>query len=362
MTAQPASAASPTAVERWLPWARLSLDRLPIPYRGVAVLLGLLMLAEQVMEQALIGPVKAFLIPNNLGSGLALPILIVYMLLAIKSLKVNSLPELARLRSTVQISDEAYDQAVKRIIYTSPRDETVIFLLAFGLMALWFIVLRLPYPMMTSRGTTLPANLWQALLTLGMYTTFASVGLILLWSTWRFGQGLDRLSRQPLTINAFDPDNVLPFGRLSLRHSLTVAVTVLLLLIPLGIPGSLLSYSVLTLASLTSLSALILPLWGVHQQMKQARDQVATRLSSEMAGCQTRLMSSIDLNNEDLNSLTSRVEKLNELRSALYRAPAWPFRNAATTVRVVLAALSPLLYFILNEILRSYVFPVLGIQ
>lgn len=362
MTAQPASATSPTSVERWLPWTRLSLDRSPIPYRGSVMLLGLLMLAEQVMEQSLIGPVKAFLIPNNLGTGLAMPILLVYMLLAIKSLKVNSLPELARLRSTVQISDDAYDQAVKRIVYTSRRDETIIIVLAFGLIALWFVVLRLPYPMMTSRGTTLPANLWQALLTLSLYTTFASVGLILLWSTWCFGQGLDHLSRQPLTINTFDPDNVLPFGRLSLRHSMTVAMTVLLLLIPLGIPGSLLSYSVLMLTSLTSLSALILPLWGVHQQMKYARNQVATRISNEMAGCQTRLMSTIDLSNEDLNSLTSRVEKLNELRSALYRAPAWPFRNAAATVRVVLAALSPLLYFILNEILRSYVFPILGIQ
>jgi hypothetical protein len=164
-----------------------------------------------------------------------------------------------------------------------------------------------------------------------------------------------------LTINTLDPDNVLPFGRLSLRHSLSVAVTVLLFVIPLGAPGDVLEYTVLAAATLASLSALILPLWGVHRQMGQARGRVTARISQELAGCQSRLMECADVSNEALSDLSARTEKLIGLRSTVYRSPTWPFRNASSAVRVVLAAMSPLLYFVLNEIVRTYLLPMLGI-
>jgi hypothetical protein len=207
----------------------------------------------------------------------------------------------------------------------------------------------------------LPASLPQALLTITAYTIFAWAGLALVWSTVRFGWGLGSLAEQPLTINTLDPDNVLPFGRLSLRHSLTVAVTVLLFVIPLGAPGDLLEYSVLAAASLASLSALIFPLWGVHRQMGQARNRVTARISQELAGCQSRLMECADVSSDVLSELSERTEKLIGLRSTVYRSPTWPFRNASSAVRVVLAAMSPLLYFVLNEIVRTYVLPMLGI-
>ena len=93
----------------------------------------------------------------------------------------------------------------------------------------------------------------------------------------------------------FDPDGLLPFGGLSLRHSLTVALTVLLLIIPLGRPTEPSEYAVVLLASLASLSALILPLWGVHRQMGKARDAAASRISGELGRCQARLMEESEL-------------------------------------------------------------------
>ncbi len=346
---------------RWHRLTDLTLDRAPAPYGFMVFLLGAVVLVEQIMEQSLLGPIERFFALNNLRLGLALPALTVYMLLALKTLKRSALPQLAQLRLAVLIDDTDYDRAVQRIVQTSPRAEAALLLAALAITTGWFVVLRLPYPMMAAIPVHLPANLAQALLTLAAYTIFSWAGLALVWSTWQFGRGLGQLARQPLAINALDPDNVLPFGRLSLRHSLTVAVTVLLFIIPLGAPGDLLEYSVLALATLASLSALIFPLLGVHGQMQRARDRITARISQELAGCQSRLINGAEVSNELLGELSERTEKLIGLRSTVYRSPTWPFRNASSVVRVLLAALSPLLYFVLNEILRTYVLPMLGV-
>jgi hypothetical protein len=232
-------------------------------------------------------------------------------------------------------------------------------LAALAIIVAWFVIWGLPYPMIAS--VYLPANPAQAALTIVAYTIFTWAGLTLVWSTWCFGRGLGQLAAKPLAINALDPDNVLPFGRMSLRHSLTVAVTVLLFVIPLGAPGDALEYTVLIIASLASLGALVFPLWGVHRQMAHARDQLTARISQELAGCQSRLMTCNEVSNETLSELAERTGKLIGLRSTIHRSPSWPFRNASSAVRVVLASLSPLLYFVLNEIVRTYVLPMLGI-
>ena len=354
----PPSPSAQTLQARWQPWTATLLDRIPLPYGLTALLLGVVVLLEQVLEQSLLGPVARFFAPHSLRLGLAMPVLTVYMVLAIKLLKRSSLPSLAHLRPVVRVDDAAYDAHVRDILYTGRREELLLLLAALALMVVWFVVLRLPYPMIQN---VRPTNAGQMLLTILAYTIFAWAGLTLVENTLRFGRGLRNLARQPLNINALDPGNVLPFGRLSLRHSLTVAATILLFVLPLGAPGSGLEYSILALASLASLSALLLPLWGVHQKMGAGRDQVAASISRELAGCQARLVEK-GISQADLKEVAERTEKLIELRTTLYRTPTWPFRNAIALTRVVLAALSPLLYFILNEVLRTYVLPVLGIR
>jgi hypothetical protein len=351
---------SVSSTDRWQNFAELTLDRLPLPYTVVALLLGLLILAEQAMEQGMLSSISRLFTPGNLALRLTLPLLTVYMLLALRALKRSALPQLVRLRPAVQIDDAPYDRAVQRIVQTSPRAEGALLAVALAVAVIWFVVLRLPYPMMAAYQLT--ASPPQTLLTVIAYTIFAWAGLALVWSTVRFGFGLGHLAQQPLAINALDPDGILPFGRLSLRHSLTVAVTVLIFVILLGAPGDLLEYSVLALATLASLSALILPLRGVHRQMGEARSQITARISQELAGCQSRLMECAEVSNELLSELAERTDKLIGLRTTVYRSPTWPFRNASAALRVVLAAMSPLLYFVLNEILRTYVLPMLGVR
>ena len=86
----------------WQPFTRLSLDRLPIPFWATALILGLVVLIEQVMERRLLGPLPNTLTAGLVERGLALPLLTVYMLLALKTLKTSALPQLAKLPVNTQ--------------------------------------------------------------------------------------------------------------------------------------------------------------------------------------------------------------------------------------------------------------------
>ena len=342
----------------WQPYTRLSLDRLPIPFWATALILGLVVLMEQVMERTLLGPLPNRLTAGLVARGLALPLLTVYMLLALKTLKTSALPQLAKLRAAVQVSDDVYADHVQRILYTNPRAEAVLLLIALAVVLAWFVVFRQPFPLV---NTLLPPHPLQAILVIAAYTIFGWAGLTLVYSSTRFGLGLGALAQRPLKVNVFDPDGLLPFGGLSLRHSLTVALTVLLLIIPLGRPTEPSEYAVVLLASLASLSALILPLWGVHKQIAKARDAAASRISEELERSHVRLMEGSELDLAAATELANRTDKLVSLRTTMNKSPSWPFRNASSVVRVSLAALSPLIYFILSEMLRTYLLPLMGI-
>lgn len=358
MTTPPVSARSPDA-SAWQSCARLTLDRLPIPFWASALILGGIVLAEQIMERVALASMPSAVTIELVGRQITLAFLTVYMLLALKALKTSSLPRLARLRPAVAIDDDAYARHVKRILFTSPRAELVLFVSSLIVVVAWFLILRLPFPLWS--GVSFPARPLQALLVLTAYIVFGWAGLMLVYSTLRFGFELGDLAHEPLKVNVFDPDDLLPFGALSLRQSLIVAVTILLLIVPLGQPTEPEEYAVIVLASLASLSALVIPLWGVHRQMGRARDAAASRISEELARCQARLMEQSELDLPAASDLASRTEKLMALRTAMYKSPSWPFRNASSILRVSLASLSPLIYFILSEVLRTYLLPLLGV-
>ena len=219
------------------------------------------------MERTLLGPLPNRLTAGLVERGLALPLLTVYMLLALKTLKTSALPQLARLRAAVQVSDDVYAGHVQRILYTNPRAEAVLLLSALAVVLAWFGVFRQPFPLVNAYLPPLPL---QAILVIAAYTIFGWAGLTLVYSSTRFGLGLGALAKRPLKVNVFDPDGLLPFGGLSLRHSLTVAVTVLLLIIPLGRPTEPSEYAVVLLASLASLSALDSALVGRAQTNRKS--------------------------------------------------------------------------------------------
>ncbi|MCB0077209.1 MAG: hypothetical protein KDD73_07260 [Anaerolineales bacterium] len=347
-------------IKRWMPLTQLWMDRLPGPYWLWALLLGAVVFAEQIMEQRLLGPWSRLQEPQILLFSLALPLLTTYMFIVLRRLKQDSLVDLAALRPVVKIDDRAFDHAVKKAIVTSERARWIMLGLAAAIVVGWFAVARLPYPLVSSQ--TLPANPLAVLLTLVAYTIFGMAGLLLVYSGVRFGHGIAMLAEAPLAINLWDAQPLLPFGRLSLRYSLAIAGMVLLILIPFGVPEAAEDYLVISLASLGSLSALILPLRGVHRQMVHVRNKAASHISDELADCQVSLVSADGLREISPKALVERIEPLMALRSRVNNAPTWPFLNVSAMIRVTLAALSPLLYFVLNEVVRTYLLPLLGVQ
>ena len=182
------------------------------------------------------------------------------MLLALKTLKTERVADPGGRSSPPSRSTTLRMISMRHMLHTSRRAEALLAGAALAIVITWFFVFRLPLPLM---GIDFAVNPLQSLVILwASYVIFGWAGLTLVYSSVRFGHGLDRPTESPLAVNVFDPDDLLGFGRLSLRHSLTVAVTILLLVIPLGTPTEPAEFAVLLLASMASLSALVFPLWG----------------------------------------------------------------------------------------------------
>jgi hypothetical protein len=200
----------------------------------------------------------------------------------------------------------------------------------------------------------LPTDVPAAVLVLGALVLLSWLLLWLIYVCVHFSLGLNRLAHQPLAINVLDPYALLPFGRLSLLYSLTLVGLILLLVLPLGLPQAFEDYLVVTLASLGTLWALIGPLWGVHRQIRKAKQIVLERIHDQFRDIQETILDGTPFEKEELDDLSGRAEKLVKLRTLVWEAPNWPFRTSASALRAVLAALLPLLLVALQEIVQSY--------
>ena len=62
---------------------------------------------------------------------------------------------------------------------------------------------------------------------------------------------------------------------------------------------------------------------------------------------------------DSLGDLSDRTGILVDLRELVENSPRWPFTDTAEIARVIVAVASPLVYFILNEIIGIYIIPLL---
>ena len=180
--------------------------------------------------------------------------------------------------------------------------------------------------------------------------------LNLVYSAIRNARALAQLAANPLQINVFDPALLLPFGRLSLVQSLGYVGVALIPLILLGSPRAAGGWLVIVL-SLLSLMALFVPLWGVHRQIVAAREGVLAEIGGELLAVQRALGGGAVADADKLAALAQHTTTLMEFRLRVLSNPSWPFRDIGAVLRAAAAALSPLVYFILNYLVQSYLFP-----
>jgi hypothetical protein len=343
-------------VDEWWEWTQIGFKRIPIPYWLVVAAVGLFALGEQILVYSLRDPTFSELNNRDFARMVTVPIVFVYCMTALHMLKYGAVKQLNKLRRVVKISDDAYHEHVRRIIGIPAWLEWLLLAVSAALVFVLFVVVDITIPT-TALESQLPDNPLSATVILIAYTALGWLFLLLFVTSVNLGRGLSQLAQEPIEINVFDPLDRLPFGQLSLLHSLTLVGLILVLILPLGRPTEPLEFFIIGLFSLGSLFALVLPLRGVRRQVERAKNRVLEKVEGEFYEVQTELMMERDLDGETLADLEQRTEVLSDLRERILRSPTWPFRNASATIRAALAAASPILYFLFTEFLRAIITP-----
>jgi len=344
-----------TDTQHWSRWATFALERLPLPYGLIVAPAGVIALAEQALEYSLDDPTFSHLTAAAVTRLLVTPLMTIYILTFLKILKKGGVRALTELRPTVLISDREYDEHVRRMVGGDWRIELAVLAFVTVIVLNMFLVLRSD---LLNSQKTLPSSWPTAAFITANYVFLGWLLLTQVYCSIRHAIALRALAQRPLVVNVFDPANLLPFGRLSLLHSLPNMGVILIPLIIFGPPTEA-GYLVIAF-SLVGLLALFIPLWGVHKQIGQAKGRVVTSIYEQLTEIQNALLHGTGGKNfGDVAEMADRTDALIALRKMIQESPNWPFKDTAEVARAILAVASPLVYFILNEILRAYLLPIL---
>lgn len=334
------------------PGASLLLFRLPWPGWVTAVALVVYVAAEQVLEELLL---SGDITGQRLLYRTVLVALVLYLLLVLLLLKRRMLLTLPKLKNAVVVEAEVFDRYALRLVKTSRLRELGSLLAALATVVLLFLVLRAPLPL--GGELAMAPSVVLAPVILATYVVVGWLGLSLVQMAVQHAFALRRLAAMKLEINVYDPDNLLPFGTTSLQHSLALLGVIVILIIPLGLPTGPSGWLVVSLASSASLASLLLPIWPVYSKTRSAKEEALSEISRGLLWVQESLAGRGDGRVESVADLNARANALVNLRKTIQDVPNWPFRSTATLVRAITAALSPLIYFVLIELMRAYFVP-----
>jgi hypothetical protein len=351
--ALPETRIAPPVQTDWQGCRMLALERLPIPFPLLVLIAGLFAVAEQVAEYFTSVPALRNPPRVALAEGAVIVIMIVYILAYLGLLKRRSIHGLARLHAAVKITDAEFDRHARAMLNANPRVETALLLASIVVVLLMFGVGNSDGINRPDQG--LPAVLPLALIMALAYLLVGWLLLTLVYTSVRYARALHTLARCPLEVNVFDPMNLLPFGELSLLHSVSVAGLFLIPLILLGPPARA-GFIVIGLSAI-SLVSLFIPLWGVHRQMTVAKERALDQIYIRLMDTHQTLMERPPLDSETLGDLTNRTSLLVTLRELVLKSPNWPFRDVASLLRATLAVASPFLIYLLQRMLDLYVVP-----
>ncbi len=352
----PETAPNLAAQTGWRACSMLALERLPVPYPLLVLGIGLYAAAEQALEHVTAPP--AYRYPPNevLGQGAVVVILMMYILIYLAMLKRRAVIGLTRLRPAVEIGDQEYIGYARRMLNANPRFEAGLFAVSVVVNYILFFVLPVDPQMRTDGG--MPDSLALSLIFLSVYVLLGWLLLTLVYTSVRFAQGLSILARKPLEVNVFDPGNLVPFGELSLLHSLAAVGLLFIPLLLLGMPQR--AGFILIGLAVFSLAALFIPLLGVHRQMDAAKAQALDQIYAQLMDGHRKLMEcDTCVEGNELDELASRMSLLSNLRELVLKSPSWPFRDIAALLRAILAVASPFIIYFIQKLIDVFVVPTL---
>ena len=333
---------------------RLALSR----YRYPLLMIGAIAVvaAGQLVEDAADGTLQ-MLTPTQSIRRYTLIALVLYELVmaAIVYWTVSRSSEsLRRVMKLDEASFVAYEQRFRLRDWST---DLVLLVISMVIVAFLFIGVGLDLlddDPLRQQSLALPSAPLSAAIVLAGYTVIGWAGLKLIYVAARMGRLLGRLSREPLQINVFDTTALLPFGNIALAVALAPAGIIAILLVGLGAPSSLLGWTILLLASLASLLALLLPLRGVHRQMSDAKDAALETINVRISRLFSEVSSTTELDKATMARFSDSSGALIPLRKAIEEMTTWPFRDTLAFGRAVLIALAPLIYTTLSELIRVF--------
>lgn len=344
---------------QWDRWPLLALERWRLPYGWTVVLVAALGIASLVADTVFRYQKGGVWPARDVAVGIASVVVVVYALIDMRIVKRVSGRALMELRPAVQISDAAYDQFVRRLLYADGRVETLLLVLA-AVFVLVFLVLP-PDQLRGLPHVGLIESLGILLITL-YYTLLFWLLLSLVYVSFRNARTLGALARQPLIVNVFDPVGLLPFGRVSMVQGMAFVGAFLIPFIIVGPPTRQGGGWLVVGLSVIGLLAIFLPLWGVHRQIVKARHDILAGITRELMAVQHALLTGAAQETDALRLLSQRTDLLLQVRKQILSGPTWPFRSSAAVLRVVIAASSPVIYFTLNHLIQTYLFPPIGLK
>lgn len=334
--------------------SKMSSLRVPIGLLLVVVIVTL----GQFVEDSLDTPKLEMLTPSISIPRWALPVLTLYILLVLQLIQRTAARIMPQVRQTVQCDDKTFQEFYQRMARLPLSIEIGLAMISVLFVIVLFPILHSPLPIVRNPGTNqltyLPTDPLNAFVVLAAYSLVGWAALTLVVDTLRLGSTLGELTRRPLAFNVYDITNVLPFGRLALVLSAAPAGVILILLVGLGAPTGALAWFAFALASLASVLALVLPLRGVHSQMNRAKKSALAALNNELNQIQREML---DANSPDITrtgQLSNRTNILVNLRKVVQEGPTWPFIDSAAVSRAALIATAPLIYAVLNELIRIF--------
>jgi len=337
----------------------MALERGRLSYRWVILIVALLGVASLAFDVALHYAMRGVWPAHEMAFGVVGIAAAVYILLALRFVKRASKRALAQLRRSVAIDDQQYEGFARRLLAADGRMEAVLLAVAVLLVVVFLI---LPPDQLPELASYSLAGVIGSIVIALFYTILFWLLLSLVYAGIRSSRALTQLAGQPLTVNVFDPEPLLPFGRLSLAQSLTFVGMFLIPLIIMGPPTRQGGGWLVIGLSVLCLLALFVPLWGVHRQIVTAREEVLGRVCGDLMEVQKSLLGAAARDTEQLHALSQRTEVLLSFRKQVLGAPSWPFRDTGSIFRATIAATSPLIYFILNQLVQSYLFPLFGLK
>lgn len=335
----------------------LRLDRIQFPSRYVAIGAAAIVIAGQFAEDLSDSPPLQMLQPDVAGPRWTFIAVVLYELLILRLVDRTVRRSVPSFERVLRLEPAVFRAYVHRLRPPDPTTSLVIFAISALIVTVLFAGLALELPLVNDPATGaplfLPPDPLGAFVILAGYTVAGWAGLSLIYLTISLGRALGELCSEPMEIDVFDTTSLLPFGNIALASALAPVGIIGILVFGLGPPQSWLSWSVLLLAAVASIVALLFPLRGIHRQMSDAKEAVIANLNAKIA----TVYEEVDRKPEDTTAfaaLNARTNTLVPLRKAVHEMTTWPFADTVAFGRAVLIASSPLIYTALNELIKIF--------